>query len=217
MSQNKKVLYIGHKGHQEVIGAMGYAKENIFLVEDKLDLENYKHLENEALVVCTQTTLSVDDTRNIIDAIKLGFKQVDFPRAEDICYATQNRQDAVKELTKLCDLILIIGSNNSSNTKRLLELAKQSNIEAYLVSDPASFDFTVLGDTSSKTIGISSGASAPETLIDELIRGLLQDSSYTHSEDKESKSKWYQEGVLSSIKVVDENINFRLPVELEDQ
>lgn len=173
VKESKKIIYIGHKGHQEVIGALGYAaSEEIFLVEDLLDIEGLpESLSSEKIIVCTQTTLSVDDTESMIKALKTRFPQIEFPKAEDICYATQNRQDAVKQLIKEVNYVLIIGSPNSSNTKRLLELALKSGLGAELVPNPQEYE--VKDELKNKIIGISSGASAPESLVEDLIKRLL--------------------------------------------
>ncbi len=167
----KAVVYIGHKGHQEVIGAMGYAPKDFHLVEKVEDVVKLpQELDTKDLTVCTQTTLSVDDTAMIVRALKERFAQIEFPKAEDICYATQNRQDAVNELVKVVDHVLIIGSQNSSNTLRLLELALKSNVSAELVPDPD--DYKVSEALEGKIIGISSGASAPESLVMTLVNKL---------------------------------------------
>ena len=175
VDNNKKIIYIGHKGHQEVVGAMGYARDEIHLVESASDLNSLALNPETALVVCTQTTLSVDDTAEIINAIKSKFSNVEFPKADDICYATQNRQDAVKELINKCDHILIIGSNNSSNTLRLVELV----------------------DKAGKAV--SSGASAPEKLIEQLKSKLIGTSDYKTSE------------LIQTLEVIEEKTHFPLP------
>ncbi len=211
VKQNKNIVYIGHKGHQEVIGAMGYAKDNIYLVEDSLDVGNLNLERDSDVVVCTQTTLSVDDTSEITTSLKEKFTNIQFPKADDICYATQNRQDAVKELIQHCDHILIIGSNNSSNTLRLVELAEKANKKVNLVSDPDSFNvLEEMGDISDITIGISSGASAPEKLIDVLIRKLVSDPNYTHSED-DGSSEYYTCNLIKTLEVIEEKTRFPLP------
>jgi 4-hydroxy-3-methylbut-2-enyl diphosphate reductase len=127
-------------------------------------------LSNERLVVATQTTLSLDDTAAIVTKLKETFSDIEFPRSDDICYATQNRQDAVKELVQVADHILIIGSTNSSNTMRLLELAQKSGVSAELVPNPLEYEPSK--ELTGKTIGISSGASAPEVLVETLIAKL---------------------------------------------
>lgn len=167
----KQVIYIGHRGHQEVLGAMGYAKGNIYLVETISDVDALiGPLKDQALVVATQTTLSLDDTAQIVSKLKSSFTNIEFPKSDDICYATQNRQDAVKELARVADHILIIGSKNSSNTLRLLELALNLGKTAELVPDPDKFESR--SELNNKIIGISSGASAPEFLVETLVAKL---------------------------------------------
>lgn len=169
--EDKTVVYIGHKGHQEVVGSMGHAPNNIVLVEKVEDVDQLDpELDKNGINVCTQTTLSVDDTLDIVARLKERFNNIDFPKADDICYATQNRQDAVKELVKVCDHILIIGSKNSSNTLRLLELAQNLDLAAELVPDPD--DYELSDALNGKIVGISSGASAPESLVETLVNKL---------------------------------------------
>lgn len=172
IKQGRKVIYIGHRGHQEVLGAMGYGSDkDIYLVESVNDVRDLaSELASESLIVATQTTLSIDDTALVVEELKKTFQNIQFPKSDDICYATQNRQDAVKELVALCDYVLIIGSNNSSNTLRLLELARKLGKPADLVPDPETFVPSI--DLAGKVIGISSGASAPEFLVDTLINKL---------------------------------------------
>jgi len=214
---NKKIIYIGHRGHQEVVGAMGYAKDEIFLVESLDDVnELVKELNPETeIVLATQTTLSLDDTKAIVEALKENFTRIEFPKADDICYATQNRQDAVKELIKLCQHILIIGSENSSNTLRLLELAQKHGINANLVPNPKEFDpLASIPDLENKVVGISSGASAAESLVDILISKLLADPSYQNSKDFEA-SEYKRSSIIEILNVVEEKTHFKLPAELE--
>ncbi|MCH2226158.1 MAG: 4-hydroxy-3-methylbut-2-enyl diphosphate reductase [Candidatus Caenarcaniphilales bacterium] len=200
VDNNKKIIYIGHKGHQEVVGAMGYARDEIHLVESASDLNSLALNPETALVVCTQTTLSVDDTAEIINAIKSKFSNVEFPKADDICYATQNRQDAVKELINKCDHILIIGSNNSSNTLRLVELVDKAGKAVNLISDPESFvPEESIENIEDSVIGISSGASAPEKLIEQLISKLIGTSDYKTSE------------LIQTLEVIEEKTHFPLP------
>lgn len=234
IKDGRKVIYIGHKGHQEVLGAMGYAKKDndIFLVETCDDVENLqKKLAelssqrdlDQKFSVATQTTLSLDDTAQVVEKLKETFSDIEFPRSDDICYATQNRQDAVKELVKVCDHILIIGSQNSSNTLRLLELAKKMGVPAQLVPDPDQFDPNVLTSDSTVivsdptvitseasqsypqglTVGISSGASAPEFLVDTLISKLLGLSSRAQRGD-----------LIEILNFKEEKVTFPLPKEL---
>ncbi len=184
-----KVIYIGHKGHQEVIGAMSnLPKDSCFLVGSVDDVEKLSS-EPGKVFIATQTTLSVDDTKEIIEAIKKKYKEVLLPGAQDICYATQNRQDAVKELAKVTDYILIIGSKNSSNSCRLVEVAKLAGTPAELVPDP--YTYEVPKDLYGKIVGISSGASAPETLVETLINKL--------------------NAPVEILKFKEENVNFKLP------
>lgn len=184
-----KVVYIGHKGHQEVIGAMSHLpKDSCFLVGSVSDVENMPK-DLSKIFIATQTTLSVDDTKEIIEALRKKYKEVSVPGAQDICYATQNRQDAVKELAKVTDYILIIGSKNSSNSNRLVEVAKLAGTEAELVPDP--YTYKVSEKLNGKIVGISSGASAPETLVDTLLKKL--------------------NAPVEILKLKEENVNFKLP------
>lgn len=165
-----KIIYIGHKGHQEVIGAMSNVPNNsCFLVGDLSDVEKLPS-NLEKIFIATQTTLSIDDTKEIINTLKKKFKDVIEPNSQDICYATQNRQDAVKELAKIADYILIIGSKNSSNSNRLVEVSINAGVKAELVPDP--YTFEVPEYLNDKIVGISSGASAPEALVEALINKL---------------------------------------------
>ncbi|OGI20787.1 MAG: 4-hydroxy-3-methylbut-2-enyl diphosphate reductase [Candidatus Melainabacteria bacterium RIFCSPHIGHO2_02_FULL_34_12] len=184
-----KIIYIGHKGHQEVIGAMSHIpSDSCFLVGSISDVE--KLPENiSKIFVATQTTLSVNDTREIIQALQKKYTEVSLPGAQDICYATQNRQDAVKELAKVTDYILIIGSKNSSNSNRLVEVAKLAGTPAELVPDP--YTYKVPEKLYGKTVGVSSGASAPEILVETLINKLS--------------------APVEALKLKEENVNFKLP------
>ena len=192
IESSKKVIYIGHRGHQEVLGAMGYSEtkidlgektddlkfdpqQDIYLVESVEDVIKLKEtIGDQEAVVATQTTLSLHDTALIIEKLKELFPQVHLPKSEDICYATTNRQDAVAELVKVVDYVLIIGSQNSSNTLRLLELAKNLGKEAELVPNPD--DFILDQRFDNKIVGISSGASAPEFLVDTLVSKLTDEN-----------------------------------------
>ncbi len=225
ISEGKKVIYIGHRGHQEVLGAMGHAIKasgDAALANDQLDQGTHQTLEHqlafsqkiylvetledvyalepilkrERLVVATQTTLSLDDTAAIVEALKKTFSDITFPHSDDICYATQNRQDAVRELISYADHILIIGSKNSSNTLRLLELAQKSGLSAELVTDP--LDYEPSPELENKIIGISSGASAPEVLLEILI----------------SKLRANAEIPIEVLNIKEEKIIFPLPKEL---
>jgi len=211
IKRGHKVIYIGHRGHQEVLGAMGYGQEGIFLVESVADVEALKStLQDQELTVATQTTLSLNDTKAIIEKLKETFSRIHFPKADDICYATQNRQDAVKELVTACDLILVIGSKNSSNTMRLLELAQKSAVEAVLVSDPEHFNSNAI-DTNNKVIGISSGASAPESLVDTLISKLINDEDFIYSQAR-NRSEHEYSSLIETLVVKEEKVVFPMPV-----
>ena len=170
----RECILIGHAGHPEVEGTMGqYDASNggaIYLVEDEKDVANLNVINPEKLAFVTQTTLSMDDTSRVIDALRARFPAIGGPRKDDICYATQNRQDAVRTLATQCELVLVIGSVNSSNSNRLRDLAEQQGIEAYLIDGPEDIDAAwLLGKT---RIGVTAGASAPEVLVEAVIAHL---------------------------------------------
>ena len=158
---------IGHEGHPEVEGTMGQVKENIFLVERVEDIETLSFAAEQQIAYVTQTTLSIDETKDIILALKAKFKQIVEPKKQDICYATQNRQDAVKELVPYVDIMVVVGSANSSNSNRLRELATRLGVDAYLVDHPNQVDPRWFDGK--KRVGISAGASAPEVLTQEIV------------------------------------------------
>lgn len=172
----RECILIGHKGHPEVEGTMGqYDGSNggaIYLVEDVEQVATLKVRNPEALSFVTQTTLSMDDTAQIIDALREKFTHIDGPRKDDICYATQNRQDAVKALASECDLVLVVGSPNSSNSNRLSELAVRIGAEAHLIDTAADIDPAWL--MNKKKIGITAGASAPDILVKQVIARLQE-------------------------------------------
>ncbi|PLW81627.1 4-hydroxy-3-methylbut-2-enyl diphosphate reductase [Kineobactrum sediminis] len=167
-------VLIGHRGHPEVEGTMGQydraAGGDIYLVEDERQVESLVVRNPDNLFYVTQTTLSVDDTAKVIDALRRRFPNIQGPRKDDICYATQNRQDAVKELAGRCDLVLVVGSPNSSNSNRLRELAERMGSVAYLIDNVADIDPAWLQGKSH--IGVTAGASAPEVLVAEVVAGL---------------------------------------------
>jgi 4-hydroxy-3-methylbut-2-enyl diphosphate reductase len=165
-----EIIMIGHKGHPEVEGTMGQAKEGIYLVETPDDVLALQVKDVQKLAYVTQTTLSMDDATLVIEALKKRFPSIQAPKSDDICYATQNRQDAVKIMAKDCDLVIIVGSPNSSNSNRLREVAENQGVEAYMV-DNASF-LKPEWLHGKKKIGISAGASAPEVLVKEVIEKL---------------------------------------------
>ncbi|MBA6414308.1 4-hydroxy-3-methylbut-2-enyl diphosphate reductase [Parahaliea sp. F7430] len=173
-TQGRECVLIGHRGHPEVEGTMGQydhsAGGEIYLVEDEAQAMALEVRDPDQLCYVTQTTLSMDDTARVIDALRLRFPKIEGPRKNDICYATQNRQDAVKQLAVDCDLVLVVGSPNSSNSNRLRELAERMGAEAHLVDGAEDINPDWL---SGKTkIGITAGASAPEVLVREVVDGL---------------------------------------------
>jgi len=167
-------ILIGHQGHPEVEGTMGQydgsSGGEIYLVEDENDVAKLEVKDPARLSFVTQTTLSMDDTARVIDALRAKFPEIEGPRKDDICYATQNRQDAVKQLANDCDLMLVVGSPNSSNSNRLRELAERMGTPAYLIDQAAQIDPEWLADKF--TIGVTAGASAPEVLVAEVINRL---------------------------------------------
>ncbi len=172
--QQRETILIGHAGHPEVEGTLGQSEgtvNRVYLVEKEDDVYRLSVRDPEHLSYVTQTTLSVDDTRLIVDTLKQRFPNIKGPRRDDICYATQNRQDAVKVLAEKCELILVVGSKNSSNSNRLQELAERLGSEAYLIDDASGIDPGWLRDP--LNIGVTSGASAPEFLVQQVIDGLV--------------------------------------------
>lgn len=169
----KHILFVGHKGHPEVIGTFGQVPDGMMtLVETVEDVAALELAEPGNLAFLTQTTLSVDDTAEIIGALKARFPSIAGPRGEDICYATSNRQAAVKAIAPLCDAMLVIGAPNSSNSLRLVEAAERAGARARLVQRGADIDFGWLADA--KTLGLTAGASAPELLVREVVARLAE-------------------------------------------
>lgn len=165
-----EIIMIGHKGHPEVEGTMGQAEQGMYLVETPEDVLTLKVSDPEKLAYVTQTTLSMDDAAKVIDALQARFPAIRAPKSDDICYATQNRQDAVKIMAKDCDLVIIVGSPNSSNSNRLREVAQNQGVEAYMVDNAGHLNPEWL--IGKKKIGVSAGASAPEVLVKDVIRKL---------------------------------------------
>jgi len=192
------IILIGHKNHPEVVGTMGQIpKGGIDLVESVEDVNKYENKENKDLAFVTQTTLSVDDTKEIIDKLKKKFPNIKEPKKEDICYATTNRQAAVKKIAKECEMFFIIGSRNSSNSVRLVEVAKNSGCsKAELIHSESAIPYEKIANCS--TIGISSGASAPEILVDEFIKNL--------------KKKFVLK--MEEIEIIKEEVTFKIPAKL---
>jgi 4-hydroxy-3-methylbut-2-enyl diphosphate reductase len=173
----RDVVLIGHAGHPEVEGTMGQwlaeaGSGKIYLVEDLDDVERLEIAQPQNFAYTTQTTLSVDDTRSIIDALRARYPEMQGPRNDDICYATQNRQDAVRELSERCDLVLVVGSPNSSNSNRLRELAEREGVEAYLIDGADEIDPRWVEGR--RHIGVTAGASAPDVLVRGVIARLRE-------------------------------------------
>lgn len=193
---DKEIVMIGHKGHPEVEGTMGQVDGGIYLVETPEDVAALVVKDPAKLAYVTQTTLSVDDAADIVAALKQKFPEISAPTSDSICYATQNRQDAVKVLASDCDLVIVVGSPNSSNSNRLREVAQNQGIESYMVDNASFLDASwVIGK---KRIGVSAGASAPEVLVKEVVAKL---QTLTQAEVQEL------EGVV-------ENVVFQLPKNL---
>ncbi len=200
--QNREILLIGHKGHPEVIGTMGQLEGGaITLIETEADARVYSAKNPDNIAIVTQTTLSVDDTAGIIAVLKDRFPSMAMPHKEDICYATTNRQAAIKAIAKRCDLLLVIGGHNSSNSLRLVEVGRKAGADkAVLIADASAIDWDMLDDV--KILGLSAGASAPENLTDGVIAALQDRYDVT----------------VEPVEVTKEDIVFRLPRSLrEDQ
>ncbi|AEJ00074.1 4-hydroxy-3-methylbut-2-enyl diphosphate reductase [Nitrosomonas sp. Is79A3] len=180
----KEIIMIGHQGHPEVEGTMGQIDgedKGMYLVETEMDVDALKVRDEANLAYVTQTTLSVDDAARIVDALRRRFPMITGPKKDDICYATQNRQDAVKKMVDQCDLVIVVGSPNSSNSNRLCEVARNANVEAYMVDRAEQLqEDWFLGK---KIIGITAGASAPEILVQQVISRLKQIGAEQIGED----------------------------------
>ncbi|MFN2375116.1 MAG: 4-hydroxy-3-methylbut-2-enyl diphosphate reductase [Candidatus Binatia bacterium] len=194
--EDYRILLIGHRGHVEVEGTLGHAPERMLLVETVADVEALDLPADERIAVVTQTTLSVDDTREVIEAIQRRFPQARTPKKDDICYATQNRQTAVKDLARRCDLVLVIGSPTSSNANRLVEVARTASTRAHLIECASDIDPAWLEGAA--VVGLTAGASTPEALVQETIAH-LRSLGCGESEDLETAR---------------ENVTFTLPREL---
>ena len=169
-SQQREIIMIGHKGHPEVQGTMGQSAGGMYLVEGPDDVAKLKVKDENNLAFVTQTTLSVDDAQVTIDALEARFPSIVGPKRDDICYATQNRQDAVKTLAKQCDVVIVVGSPNSSNSNRLREVAQNQGVDAYMVDNASELKPAWLAGKS--RVGVTAGASAPEILVKDLIERL---------------------------------------------
>jgi 4-hydroxy-3-methylbut-2-enyl diphosphate reductase len=197
--ERREVILIGHAGHPEVEGTMGQLSEGIYLVEDVADVARVQVTRPDRLAVVTQTTLSVDDAAEILAAVKLRFPQVREPKQQDICYATQNRQDAVKVLAPQVDVLVVVGSQSSSNSNRLRELAERLGTPAYMV-DSAS-DLRAEWFEHRARVGLTAGASAPELLVQQVIERLRNLGAVS----------------VRKMQGVQETVNFPLPLGLGDK
>ena len=168
--QELEILLIGHEGHPEVEGTMGQANGGIHLIEKIEDVEALEVSNPDRLAYVSQTTLSMDDTAKIVDALRARFPNINGPKKDDICYATQNRQDAVKKLVEKCDVVFVVGSPNSSNSNRLREIAELRNVPAYLIDGPEEIREQWLEGRT--TAGVTAGASAPESLVAQVVTRL---------------------------------------------
>ena len=200
--EGREVILIGHEGHPEVEGTMGQFDDSqggrIVLVEDVSDVEVLEVRDPSRVGVVTQTTLSVDDTADVLEALKRRFPTLSTPRKEDICYATQNRQDAVKSLVANCDVVVVVGSQTSSNSNRLREIAEKAGIPGYLVDGPDDLERDWFAGK--RSVGVTAGASAPELLVQRVVARLKE---------------WGGEGA-EEILGREENVVFALPRELRD-
>jgi 4-hydroxy-3-methylbut-2-enyl diphosphate reductase len=196
LDQGRALILIGHAGHPEIEGTMGQLKGEVHLIQSNDDVERLKIAVDAPLAYITQTTLSVDDTRATIAAIRNKFNDVVGPETRDICYATQNRQTAVRELAQFVELILVVGANNSSNSNRLREIGAEVGIPSYLVADGSALKQEWFAGKT--TIGLTAGASAPEVLVDDVIEAL----------------RGFGPVELSTLSGIEERVHFRLPQEL---
>ncbi|MCX7627163.1 MAG: 4-hydroxy-3-methylbut-2-enyl diphosphate reductase [Methylophilaceae bacterium] len=169
-AQGREIVMIGHRGHPEVEGTMGQSESGMYLVESPEDVERLQVRDPRRLAYVTQTTLSMDDAAQVVEALKRRFPDILAPKSDDICYATQNRQDAVKRLAALCDVVIVVGSPNSSNSNRLREVAQHQGVAAYMVDHAGQLDPSWLAGKS--RIGVTAGASAPEVLVKEVVARL---------------------------------------------
>jgi 4-hydroxy-3-methylbut-2-enyl diphosphate reductase len=196
--QGREIVMIGHKGHPEVEGTMGQAASGIHLVETPADVATLQVADPDKLAYVTQTTLSVDDAAAIVEALRTRFPDIVGPKKDDICYATQNRQDAVKLMIPHADVVFVVGSKNSSNSNRLREVAELRGVPAYLVDNAAGIDPAWL--EGKRRVGVTAGASAPEVLVEEVIARLKELSG----------------GTVRNLDGVPERVTFPLPKELQD-
>ena len=192
------IVLIGHGGHEEVEGTMGEAPDSIVLVETEADVDALEVADPEKIAYISQTTLSVDETRTIINRLRERFPAITGPRTDDICYATTNRQAAVKQMAAVCDLVLVIGSQNSSNSQRLVDVARDCGTDSHLIDNESQVAEEWLDGK--RVVGISSGASAPEELVDRLV---------TYFTDRGVQD-------VSEFEVMREDVRFMLPKRIRE-
>jgi 4-hydroxy-3-methylbut-2-enyl diphosphate reductase len=198
VKQGCEIVLVGHAGHVEVEGTMGHAPEQMHLIQSLEDVENLEVRDPKRLACVTQTTLSVDDTRGILEALRRRFPEIALPRKNDICYATQNRQSAVKELAQRCDVIFVVGAPESSNSNRLAELAATAGVPSRLVQDASDIDPSWI--EGARCVGVTAGASAPEILVLQVVDQLQQLATGPVQ--------------VSALPEVDEGVVFQLPATL---
>lgn len=196
IGQGRIVVFIGHAGHPEVEGTLGQVNGELYLVGDEADVLKLPISRETPIAYITQTTLSVDDTRGVIAALRRRFSDVVGPEIRDICYATQNRQTAARELSKIADVLIVVGARNSSNSNRLREIGEESGLPSYLVADAGEIDPAWVRDVD--VVGVTAGASAPEVVVEEVVRTLMQ----------------IEPSEVSSLDGPSESVTFRLPAEL---
>ena len=198
-NQGREIILIGHAGHPEIVGTMGRIVGRVHLISTPQEVANLQVSDPDKLAFITQTTLSVDDTRAVIEALKVRFPSIVGPDTKDICYATQNRQRAARELAKIVDVVLVVGAPNSSNSNRLREIAAESGVPSYLIEDAAALDRRWLQGAAA--VGITAGASAPAELVEALIDRLRDIAEIR----------------LEELPGVTENVRFRMPAQLAEE
>ena len=196
IAQGRAVIFIGHAGHPEVEGTLGQIDGELHLVENEDDVEKLSIAVDAPIAYITQTTLSVDDTRGVIAALHRRFSDVAGPEIRDICYATQNRQTAARELSRIADVLIVVGARNSSNSNRLREIGEEAGLPSYLVADSSEIDTEWVRNV--RIVGVTAGASAPEIVVDDVVQTLMQ---IAPSE-------------VSALDGPTETVSFRLPAEL---
>jgi 4-hydroxy-3-methylbut-2-enyl diphosphate reductase len=196
VAQGRELIFIGHAGHPEVEGTLGQVDGKVHLIQNEKDVDHLPIAPDVPVAYVTQTTLSVDDTRAVIAALHLRFTDIQGPDIRDICYATQNRQSAVRELSRVADVIIVVGARNSSNSNRLREIGEEAGIPSYLVNNGGEIEAEWI--QGARVVGVTAGASAPEVLVDNVVETLMR----------------IEPGELSLLDGPKETVSFRLPAEL---